>query len=115
MAGDEFSRKYVSLIDQDHFGFSSGLPKVEEEEAPISYTFTPLTKDDISLSHLDSQNYGGDQRELPGTIGADTAVLHSDYSPSQVKFSDGMQFDNFTENSRAPDSEYEVFNDAMMV
>ena len=113
MVGYEFSRKYVSLIDQDHFGFSSGLPKVEEEEVPISYTFTPLTKDDIYLSHVDSQNYGGDQKELPVTIGANTAVLHSDYSPCRVKFSDGMQLDTFTENSGVPDSEYEVLNDGV--
>ncbi|XP_028062745.1 uncharacterized protein LOC114266052 isoform X1 [Camellia sinensis] len=107
LAGDEFARKGVSLIDQDHFGFSSALPKVEEE-APISYKFTPLM-DEISLSCVDSQmNYGDDhQKEMLGMVGADTAGLHSDYNPSQVEGSDGMRSDIFVEDQRAPDSEYE--------
>lgn len=99
LAGDEFTRKDVSLIDQDHFGFSSGLPKVEEE-APISYRFSPFPTDDISLSHVDSQmNYGDeDQNELSGTVGADTIALPSYYDPSQLKDSELMHFDTFEEN-----------------
>uniref|UniRef100_A0A5B7BBL6 Protein kinase domain-containing protein n=1 Tax=Davidia involucrata TaxID=16924 RepID=A0A5B7BBL6_DAVIN len=108
LARDEFARKDVSLIDQDHLGFSSGLPKVEEE-APMSYTFTPLPSDGISVSHVDSEiNFGeDDQKELPGTIGADTVALHSDYNPSQVMGNEGMRFDGLAENLRTPDSEYE--------
>ncbi|XAR56919.1 Non-specific serine/threonine protein kinase [Bertholletia excelsa] len=104
LAGEEFARKDVSLIDQDHFGYSSGLPKVEEE-APINYNFTP---DGFSLIRMDSRiNYMGDnERELPPTFGVDTAASQSDYSP-QLKGSEAMHFDNFVDNARAPDSEYQ--------
>ncbi|XP_059666718.1 uncharacterized protein LOC132312386 [Cornus florida] len=106
LARDEFARKDVSLIDQDHLGFSSGLPKVEEE-APMSYKFMPSMTDGITLSHVDSQIYFGEdnQKELSGTIGADTIAVPSDYSPS-VKESEAIQFDGFVEN-RLPESEYE--------
>ncbi|KAA8523422.1 hypothetical protein F0562_009845 [Nyssa sinensis] len=108
LAQDEFARKDVSLIDQDHLGFSSGLPKVDEE-APMSYTFTSLTTDGISSSHVDSKiNFGEDnQKELPGIIGADTVAVRSDYNPSQMMGSEGMHFDGLVENLRTPDSEYE--------
>lgn len=99
LAGGEFAQKDVSLIDQDHFGFSSGLPKVEEEAA-ISYKFSSFPTDDISLSHVDSQmNYDDDdQNDLTGTVGADTIALHLYYDSSQLKDSELMQFDNFEEN-----------------
>ncbi|XP_052177959.1 uncharacterized protein LOC127791857 isoform X2 [Diospyros lotus] len=103
LAGDQFLRQDVSLIDQDPLGFSSGLAKVEEE-APISYKFAPLTMDD----HVDSRmNYGvDDQKELESTVGADPTTFQSD-NHLKMKGSEGMQFDNFAEDSRAPNSEYE--------
>ncbi|KAK3010145.1 hypothetical protein RJ639_011802 [Escallonia herrerae] len=108
LAQNEFAQKDLSLIDQDHLGFSSGLPKVEEEAVP-SYQFSPLVKDKIPLSQIDSQSHISvhAQKDFPGTTAADTIPLPSDYNPSRLKSSENMQFNDFAENIRVPDSEYE--------
>lgn len=99
LAGDEFPQKDVSLIDQDHLGFSSTLPKVEEE-ATTAYNTVQLPQDEISDSQLDSRNaFVEDDKKV------DTLSMHSH---SQVKGSEHTQFDDLAENMRLPDSEYEV-------
>ncbi|KAM7492595.1 hypothetical protein LguiA_035516 [Lonicera macranthoides] len=108
LAGDEFGKKDVSLMDQDHVDFSSELPKVEEEVSP-AYKLTPLTKNGISSSQIDSQNNFGevDKEELTGTTGVDSMALNSEYNPSQLNYSEGLHFDDLAENIRIPNSEYE--------
>uniref|UniRef100_A0A2N9ELH7 Protein kinase domain-containing protein n=1 Tax=Fagus sylvatica TaxID=28930 RepID=A0A2N9ELH7_FAGSY len=91
LAQEGFVQKDVSLMDQDHFAFSSAIGKVE--------------------GVLDSQsqpNFGEDnQKELRGILGANNNVLHPNYDHSQVKGTENMQFDVMMENLRMPESEYE--------
>ncbi|XP_042041818.1 uncharacterized protein LOC121787208 isoform X1 [Salvia splendens] len=85
LAGDEFTRTDVSLIDQDHIAFSSGLKKLEEG-TPLAYDFAPMKKDGVLPSHMEVQdNHDKDgQNGLPGENGAaSTATSH--YNASQLK------------------------------
>ncbi|KAL6542991.1 hypothetical protein OROHE_010511 [Orobanche hederae] len=108
LAGDEFTRRDVSLIDQDQVVFPSGLTKVEEE-APLAYDFVPRMRDGILPSHKGVHGkYGeSDQKEIPGRDEAVSTVVHSDYDASQLKASGGMQYDDLVDNMRTRDSEYE--------
>ncbi|KAK9267395.1 hypothetical protein L1049_009820 [Liquidambar formosana] len=97
LAQDEFVRKDVSLMDQDHLGFSSPLTNIEDG-APIDYSFPPLKADGVSVGHINSHiNFDEDaQQEPSGPID-----LHPDYSSSPIKGTDGMV------NMRTPESGYE--------
>ncbi|CAA3009683.1 Tyrosine kinase [Olea europaea subsp. europaea] len=106
LAGDEFSRRDVSLMDQDHIGFSSGLPKVEEG-APLTYEFAPLTTDGPSHSEVQDTFGEDDHKIIPGGEGSASVVMDSNYRTSQVKASEGMQYDDLMDNTRVRDSEYE--------
>ncbi|KAM7498717.1 hypothetical protein LguiA_023131 [Lonicera macranthoides] len=107
LAHDEFGQKDDSLIDQDHIGFSSVVPEVDEEVSP-AHKFTPLKEDGVSTSQIDSRNNLSEdpQIEVPSTMGAETIALNSDYSPSQVEYSEGLPLDGMV-NTRIPESEYE--------
>ncbi|XP_021730558.1 uncharacterized protein LOC110697503 [Chenopodium quinoa] len=93
LAKDDF-RKDVSLMDQDHPIYSSGLAKVDGE-GPGVYHFTPLSTDVISSSNVDSHMFCEyDHIELPDTALADQVVSTSDYNPSlQPKCSEAVQYD----------------------
>jgi tRNA A-37 threonylcarbamoyl transferase component Bud32 len=104
LAGDEFSKKDVSLMDQDHISFSSELPNVEEEVLP-PYKFT-LTKNGVSSSQIDDKISEVDEEELTDATDVNTMVLNSEYTPSQLNYSEALQFNDMVEN-RVPDSEYE--------
>ncbi|KAK1397775.1 putative serine/threonine-protein kinase mkcB [Heracleum sosnowskyi] len=104
LANDDFGQKDVSLIDQDQTDFSSRLPKVEEKSE--AYKITPLVRGGISSNQIDSKNNLGDQRELPGVSELSTTGLHSDYNPSLVEAKDARQFEESSENTRIPESEY---------
>ncbi|KAL8147084.1 hypothetical protein AgCh_004706 [Apium graveolens] len=104
LANDDFGQKDVSLIDQDQIDFSSRLPKVEEESE--AYKIAPLVRGGISSNQIDSQNNLGIQRELPGVSERSTTDLHSDHNPSLVEGRDAMQFEESSENTRIPESEY---------
>ncbi|KAG8386649.1 hypothetical protein BUALT_Bualt03G0170600 [Buddleja alternifolia] len=107
LAGDEFARRDVSLIDQDHVIFSAGLTKVEEE-TPLAYDFVPLMRDGIPPSQGGVQeNYGEDDlKDVPGGDEAVSMALHSNYNPSQVEVSEGIP-DDLMDNTRIQDSDYE--------
>ncbi|KAI5674546.1 hypothetical protein M9H77_14910 [Catharanthus roseus] len=107
LAGNDFARKDVSLIDQDHIGYSAGLPKIEE--ASVAYGFEQLTKDGLSAGKVNPyRNFGENgQNDLPGAERIEAIVSHSDYSPSHLQISEGMQYDDLADNRRLPDSEYE--------
>ncbi|RVW25636.1 putative serine/threonine-protein kinase SIS8 [Vitis vinifera] len=85
LAQGGFVQNDVSLMDQDHLGFSSVLTKVEEEVSK-PYQFTPLMADEVLIGQLESR---------------------INYSPSEIKESDSVQFDRMIENLRTPDSEGE--------
>ncbi|KAK6133108.1 hypothetical protein DH2020_033147 [Rehmannia glutinosa] len=108
LAGDEFTRRDVSLIDQDQVVFSTELTKVEEE-APLAYDFVPRTRDGILPSHSGVQEtyVEDDQKELPGRGGVVSTAVHANYDASQVKVSEGMQYDDMIDNMRIRESEYE--------
>lgn len=108
LAGDEFARRDVSLIDQDHVAYSSGLTKLEEE-TPLAYDFVPMKRDRVPPSHMGVQDNHGedDQNGIPGGNGAVTTAT-SHYNASQMKVSEGGQYDGLTDNMKIQDSEYEV-------
>ncbi|CAI9784030.1 unnamed protein product [Fraxinus pennsylvanica] len=106
LAGDGFAKRDVSLMDQDHVGFSSGLPKVEED-APLTYEYARLTKDGPNRREL-RDTYGEDDNKIiPGGEGAASVVTDFNYGTSRVKASEGMQYDDLMDNTRVRDSDYE--------
>ncbi|KAB1216907.1 hypothetical protein CJ030_MR4G016080 [Morella rubra] len=107
LAQEGFVQKDISLIDQDHPGFSSAIGEVKEGDH-ASYHFTPSAIG-VSDAHVDSElTFGEDNRKgLPGMLEADNKVLHSNYDPSQVNGTESMQFDDMMENLRMPESECE--------
>ncbi|XP_020551906.1 uncharacterized protein LOC105168100 isoform X2 [Sesamum indicum] len=113
LAGDEFTRRDVSLIDQDHVMFSSGLTKVEEE-APLAYDFVPVTRDGFLPSRGGVQEKYGedDQKDISGRDGAVATPDHSNYNAPQVKVSESMQYGDLMDNIRTRESEYEIIKDA---
>lgn len=100
LAKDDY-RKDVSLIDQDHPMYSSGLSKVDAE-VHGAYQFTG---NGIPPSHGDPHSFGVySERELPGAVATDQGGSLPDYGPSlQPKSSNVIQF----EGIGAPYSDYE--------
>ncbi|KAJ9562712.1 hypothetical protein OSB04_007872 [Centaurea solstitialis] len=105
LARGEFKQKDVSLIDQDHLAFLSGLQNVEEEASAV-YDVAKF-QDGVSGSQLDSRKAAMEDEEKEIT-GSDSTSMQAHYNPSHMKSSEGMQFDDMAENMRIPDSEYEV-------
>eukprot|EP00262_Sarcandra_glabra_P010395 TRINITY_DN25666_c0_g1_i1.p1 TRINITY_DN25666_c0_g1~~TRINITY_DN25666_c0_g1_i1.p1 ORF type:complete len:1369 (+),score=298.78 TRINITY_DN25666_c0_g1_i1:457-4563(+) len=114
LAQDEFVRKDVSLMDQDHIAFPPPLTKAEED--PRTYYFPPSKIEGVAIGHIGSQiDFEEEiQQESSGVIGADTVGLHPDYIPSHVveKGSESVQVEDISfskvgENLRTPASEYE--------
>lgn len=124
LAPDEFNRENVSLMDQDHLGYSSPLTKVEEGTAG-TYEFSPLKIKRTGLGNVESQA-GFDEeilQESSGIVGADTSVPRSDYMASQVVTNphlqdkggkvvqaDNTSFPKLVGDAKTPDSEYEVYS-----
>jgi hypothetical protein len=106
LAQDEFVRKDVSLMDQDHLGFSS--PLTNEEGGPIDYSYPPVKPDGVALSHMDSHiNFDEELREgSSGLIGPSVTNLRSGYSP-ELKGNESVQLDGVS--PRMPELDYEVF------
>nr|XP_043619148.1 uncharacterized protein LOC122591025 [Erigeron canadensis] len=102
---EEFRQKDVSLIDQDHLAFLSGLPKVEEELSSVY---------NVSGTQVGLRNafVEDGEREIAGSA---STSMQPHYNPSEMKSSEGMQFDDLADNMRMPDSEYtaETRNDAL--
>ncbi|KAF5742369.1 hypothetical protein HS088_TW09G00414 [Tripterygium wilfordii] len=101
LAQDEFVRKDVSLMDQDHLGFSSPVTNIEG--LAIDYSYPPVTSDGGAFGHVESHvNFGETiQPESSGIGGLNTI----DYSQSQPKGSESVQLDGV--NPRIPESAYE--------
>ncbi|XP_058747330.1 uncharacterized protein LOC131620314 [Vicia villosa] len=70
----------VSLIDQDHLGFSHHV--------------TPLTTDRVPLDREDSNlNFGEENQDLHRRIGTETHALKSNYNQSQLTDTKSVQFE----------------------
>ncbi|GAA0153356.1 non-receptor serine/threonine protein kinase [Lithospermum erythrorhizon] len=91
LAGDEFSRKDVSLIDQDHIVY---------EERPTESKFMPLQKDGTSINHVDPRDNFYDD----GTV---SVPAHANYNESIVQASEAVHYDGLIDNSQVPELEYE--------
>ncbi|KAL5577429.1 hypothetical protein UlMin_019128 [Ulmus minor] len=105
LAQDEFERKDVSLMDQDHLGYSALLKNIGE--APVDYSYPPLKSDGVALGHLDSRvNFGEDiHQESANITGPISMTLPSGYNPSQLNDKESDQLD--VVNHRIPESDYE--------
>ncbi|XP_073292428.1 uncharacterized protein [Primulina huaijiensis] len=112
LAGDQFARRDVSLIDQDHV-FSADLTKVEEE-APLAYDFVQLAREGIARTHRELQDNSDveDRKGFPDGDEAVSIALRSNYNASQVNASEGMQDDDLMDNMRIQDSDYEIIKNA---
>ncbi|XP_038981610.1 uncharacterized protein LOC103723481 isoform X2 [Phoenix dactylifera] len=118
LAPDEFARKDVSLMDQDHFSYASLLTKVEEGVSR-PYPFAPFENEGVDLSYMESQIDfdGAMQQEASSTIIQDAGILNPSSIPSQIAHphvmdkGEGLQVENpfskLGENLRANASEYE--------
>ncbi|CAI0392711.1 unnamed protein product [Linum tenue] len=102
LAQNQFVRKDVSLMDQDHPGFPPSMTTVEGS-TPLDYSYPPFKSDGISVSKTDSPiNFDEDiQQQRSGVAGTQTL----DYSHSQLKAQESVQLDGI--NSRIPESAYE--------
>ncbi|KAG6407307.1 hypothetical protein SASPL_130294 [Salvia splendens] len=107
LAGDEFLRRDVSLIDQDHVVLSSAITKVEEH-APLAYDFVPLKKEGTPPSHPEFQeNYSDrDQKNVPAGDQPHSMDLRSNFGAPQAKVNEGIQYSDLTDNMGNPDSDY---------
>jgi tRNA A-37 threonylcarbamoyl transferase component Bud32 len=96
LAQNAFNRNDVSLMDQDHLGFTPPLTNIEEG-ASLDYNYPPLKFN----GHVDSRiGFNDDIQQAPSDrIGHDTMDLHLDYSRSQTK--------DMVNNTIIPDSNYE--------
>ncbi|MCD7465464.1 hypothetical protein HAX54_001368 [Datura stramonium] len=95
LAGDEFVRKDISLIDQDHIAFSPGLRKVDEE--------TPST------INLDPQRNSVEDgpKELPHALGDVDSQLQLGFGATQTEVCEDMHDDDMMDKSRALDIDSE--------
>ena len=98
---DQFVRKDVSLIDQDHLGYLSSLTN-DEGGTLIDYSYPPLRSDGVALPHIEEDV----QQETSGVVGLNTMDSHADYGHFELKETESAQLDGV--NARIPESEYEV-------
>ncbi|KAL5773633.1 hypothetical protein ACOSQ2_013557 [Xanthoceras sorbifolium] len=106
LAQDQSVRKDVSLMDQDHLGFSSPLTNIKEG-VPVDYSYPPLKADGVTLAHIDSHiNFDEDsQRDSSGIVRPTSMDVHPNYSRSQLKGDESVQLEAV--NPRLPESDYE--------
>ncbi|XVE94274.1 hypothetical protein REPUB_Repub01dG0267400 [Reevesia pubescens] len=106
LAQDEFVRKDVSLMDQDHLGFSSPLTNIEGG-VPVDYSYPPLKSGGaIALGHIKPDtNFGESIRQESTTVAAANKLdLGSDYKKSPLKGDESVRD---RPNHKVPESEYE--------
>ncbi|GMI73337.1 hypothetical protein like AT2G35050 [Hibiscus trionum] len=87
LAQDDFVRKDVSLMDQDHLGFSSPLTNIEGG-APIDYSYPPLkSAGAVALAQSKPDiNFGEDiKQESTSAAATNNLDIGSEYKKSQLK------------------------------
>ncbi|XP_068655941.1 uncharacterized protein [Aristolochia californica] len=125
LAQEEFNRKDVSLMDQDHIAFPPPITDVEDVEdvedvGPRSYGFSPLKSDGAILGHGDSQIDFDEriQNDSVAHIGSDAPSSLPGYFASHVlpqDFEKGIEdvqtedisFSKIAAELQITDSEYE--------
>ncbi|CAN1810120.1 Serine/threonine-protein kinase EDR1 [Linum perenne] len=98
LAQNQFVRKDVSLMDQDHPGFPPSSITVDGS-APLDYSYPPFKSDSVSLPRMDPPiSFDEDiQQQKSSVVGTNTL----DYSHSQLDEQDNAHMD------RIPESAYE--------
>lgn len=91
LAQDEFGRKDVSLMDQDHLGFSAPLAEIEGR-APIDYSYPPVKADGVHVGLMEPRlSFEEDIAQASsGIIGPSVRNVHPEYSTSQPKGTESM-------------------------
>ncbi|KAL3520407.1 hypothetical protein ACH5RR_018556 [Cinchona calisaya] len=106
LAQDDFVRKDVSLMDQDHLGF----PTHANLEGAISmeYGYQASKDGGLAIGHIDSRisNSSDVQQQSRGFGGPNTMNVPTDYNPSQATSIQSMQFDG-PMNLRVPETHYQ--------
>ncbi|KAK4285664.1 hypothetical protein QN277_002333 [Acacia crassicarpa] len=93
----------VSLIDQDHLGFSSALRKVKEGDSR-SQQVAPPPADGVSVGH----DFGKEnQKHLPVTTRTEATVLQPNFDQTQVTETEIKNVYPVEGNTKVKDSEYE--------
>ncbi|KAK4347516.1 hypothetical protein RND71_033855 [Anisodus tanguticus] len=110
LAQDDFVRKDVSLIDQDHLSLSSTRANVEDGTS-MDYGYPPFKGGGAMIDHIDSQiNIEGDiQHPSHDDIGPSTMNVPSEYNPSQTTGIQSTQYDGAM-HSKILESDYQDEN-----
>ncbi|XP_010516676.1 PREDICTED: dual specificity protein kinase splB-like [Camelina sativa] len=112
LAQDEFERKDLSLMDQDHPGFPTSLTNTNG--VPIDYSYPPLQSEKVASSQINSQIHfdGNIQPDVSTTTIANlnTVDTHEDYSQSQIK---GAESIDTTLNTGVPLIDFMVADSGM--
>ncbi|KAF7834794.1 putative serine/threonine-protein kinase [Senna tora] len=98
----------ISLLDQDHPGFSSALRTVQGDSR--SQQFAPLRAVGVSGGHIEPSLHFGeeDHKILPVETKTEATILHPNYDPSPVKDNENKYLNAMIESIRLKESEYEV-------
>ncbi|XP_010519004.1 PREDICTED: serine/threonine-protein kinase pakA-like isoform X2 [Tarenaya hassleriana] len=101
LAQDEFVRKDVSLMDQDHPGFPTSMTT---GGAPIDYSYPPLQSEKVASSHIDPQIHfdGNIQPDVSPVAASNTVDTQQDYGQSQLLNKGDENTDTTTENTGVP-------------
>ncbi|KAF7120319.1 hypothetical protein RHSIM_Rhsim13G0170400 [Rhododendron simsii] len=92
-------RNDVSLMDQDHLGFS---PTNKENGAPIDYSFPPLRNEGAALGRMDVDYEANFQPPSSSAVGPTSMTLHPENS--QFSGNQGSQFEGLV-NPKSPESD----------
>lgn len=107
LAKDDFVRKDMSLMDQDHLSLSYTHPNIGEADS-IENSYPLHRATGGAMDRIDSRsNFEDDIQQQPTSIiRPETMKLPSDYDPSQTSGVPSLQFDGQMD-SRTPESEYQ--------
>ncbi|KAG7569211.1 PB1 domain [Arabidopsis thaliana x Arabidopsis arenosa] len=101
LAQDEFERKDLSLMDQDHPGFPTSMTNTNG--VPIDYSYPPLQSEKVASSQINPQiHFDGNIQPDVSTItipDLNTVDTQEDYSQSQIK---GAESTDATLNAGVP-------------
>ncbi|KAG7638534.1 putative protein kinase TKL-Pl-6 family [Arabidopsis thaliana] len=101
LAQDEFERKDLSLMDQDHPGFPTSMTNTNG--VPIDYSYPPLQSEKVASSQIHPQiHFDGNIKPDVSTItipDLNTVDTQEDYSQSQIK---GAESTDATLNAGVP-------------
>ncbi|TYH94593.1 hypothetical protein ES332_A12G051500v1 [Gossypium tomentosum] len=106
LAQDEFVRKDVSLMDQDHLGFSSPLTNIEVG-APIDYSYPPLkSAGGVALAQIKPDiSFDEDIRQESVSVAATNNLdIGSEYKKSPLEGDESVRAGK---SLQVPESEFE--------